>query len=104
MEYKQKLNELNERLEQSRERYSQAEIALKASVTNAASLEQRQQELRESVQQLQEKLDTERTEAKLVSAELTELKTTLEQKEQHYKGKRLSLGKINKTLAKELET
>src|SRR5690554_364238 len=71
IEYKQKLNELNERLEQSRERHSQAEIALKASVTNAASLEKRQQELRESVQQLQEKLETERTEAKLVSAELT---------------------------------
>ncbi len=62
---KQKIDEVNERLEQSRERHSQAEIALKASATSAASLEKRQQELRESVQQLQEKLETERTEAKL---------------------------------------
>lgn len=103
MEYKQKLNELNERLEQSRERYSQAEIALKASVTNAASLEQRQQELRESVQQLQEKLETERTEAKLVSAELTELKTTLEQKEQHYKEQMAQLSETKQSLGKEFE-
>src|SRR5690554_6364755 len=103
MEYKQKLNELNERLEQSRERHSQAEIALKASVTSAASLEQRQQELRESVQQLQEKLETERTEAKLVSAELTELKTTLEQKEQHYKEQMAQLSETKQSLGKEFE-
>lgn len=103
IEYKQKLNELNERLEQSRERHSQAEIALKASVTSAASLEQRQQELRENVQQLQAKLETERTEAKLVSAELTELKTTLEQKEQHYKEQMAQLSETKQSLGKEFE-
>src|SRR5690554_5403475 len=103
IEYKQKLNELNERLEQSRERHSQAEIALKASVTNAASLEKRQQELRDNVQQLQEKLETERTEAKLVSAELTELKTTLEQKEQHYKEQIAQLSETKQSLGKEFE-
>src|SRR5690554_1142021 len=104
IEYKQKLNELNERLEQSHERHSQAEIALKASVTSAASLEKRQQELRESVQQLQEKLETERTEAKLVSAELTELKTTLNKKNSIIKSKWLSSVKLSKALAKNLKT
>lgn len=102
-EHKRRLNETNERLEQIRDRHSQAEIALQASVTEAASLAKRQQELHENVQQLQNKLEAERSEAKLVSAELTELKTTLEQKEKHFKEQIAQLNETKLSLGKEFE-
>ena len=102
-EHKRRLNETNERLEQIRDRHSQAEIALQTSVTEAASLAKRQQELHENVQQLQNKLEAERREAKLVSAELTELKTTLEQKEKHFKEQIAQLNETKLSLGKEFE-
>ena len=102
-EHKRRLNETNERLEQIRDRHSQAEIALQASVTEAASLAKRQQELHENVHQLQNKLEAERSEAKLVSAELTELKTTLEQKEKHFKEQIAQLNETKLSLGKEFE-
>lgn len=102
-ENKHKIKEFNERLEQTRERHNQAEIALKASLTAASSLEKRQQELLHNLQQVQDKLDAERAESKLVSAELTELKTTLEQKEQHYKEQMAQLSDTKQSLGKEFE-
>lgn len=102
-ENKHKIKEFNERLEQTRERHNQAEIALKASLTAASSLEKRQQELLHNLQQVQDKLDAERAESKLVSAELTELKTTLEQREQHFKEQMAQLSDTKQSLGKEFE-
>lgn len=102
-QYKQTLDEQQQRLEQVREQHTQAEIQLKASLTTERSLKEYQQELREHLQQAQEKLDAERADYQQVNEEYTELKTTLEQKEQHFKEQMSQLSETKQSLSKEFE-